>query len=1340
MTATLLIPIHLDCFILPTPRTVLRSTADFSQLPYFDGTRDVKSSTPNIAEEILTQPFQSQTMQLQAGIHLHWALPDTLTRAKHNELGTQFPAVPNRWLVTRRYDNSPPKQWVVESDFLHPVGSEPNSAITIPFSSGSSNPPYRYLGRNLPIESWPDTRESVDYLPEPLTAIGYGEATFAAFYPNCFSVFGFFDPELTDNLPDNLSYDVIGWHEQVEDDLLASSVDNIIKELGLRDFNEALKKEIEERYEWTYDPGEDNNYPSQLMCFARISIAPTGENNETDRGQIQVAIANSGVEALSAYLASQLSDDLGERDLIESQLEAVQLATRLEQQQLDRHFKFLEARHERGFSGENAGSLWLIRQESPDLEELPNTIPLTPLMPQNVAVLLDQLNNLQQAYDKSMQEIETVRERIFADWYKYMLCVYPPDNRIFNYLNIDEVMRFIQSVDIPELEQRQSKTGQVTLVTSELRDLLPSNSPYRDSQLTDSGTLEGRSIIGAVSSEDSAQDSLAYKIVQIINEVLDIITSVSDELVQYSLRLIEAPRFWKPVEPVVLMVGDALKPSIRHGQDTYLSEEGLLECFLFTYESEDSANLLMQDSKIRDQVSNCILGIDKANIGISTYTEPSWHPFMLDWQAELRPLSNLSNRGGTSPHYAEEFIIENYQLLTDAVDLSPTSAGSVVRTGDTYSGSSILTPHASLHMKEKLEAYLCKYFLGENIVSDYLANTGETLEDEETQDKYFENNIQSILNWYETSYSNADPAIINIINAYKLLDQGNLEIDRITEGDSSGFYALSQALSGFNSALLMHKQTMQLRIADPLAFDDYRPFTEDLVHNAVQDRNRLAPQPLNSFNPIRSGILKINRLRLIDTFGRWLDLDPTRLISTSQWRLSANSNSVQLPPRLVQAARVNFRWLAAMDDVDEVNTHSATTPICGWIMPNILDNSLMIYDSEGHGLGSLNNGGWHPLPGDTGNIRIDDISDKHLRQMLNYLSPPQDASLVNPEEDEATFLDDFRAALLTALDNIDPASAHQHHSQALLVGRPIALVRAKLNLELKGLPAIHHGWRSLESDMQGDTRETNQFGTVKFPIRLGEYKQLNDGLVGYWKEKTNGNYEDDIFYSLQSEQENEYIKTHDSAPFNLTQSLDDLEQTVVLLLDPRGKVHVTTGILPTKAIEIPPYHFSEALRNIEVSFLTAPVLSPMDQISVAIPDEPGINWSWLEQKDNKWDEVSAFGTIRKRRFQDKFGEESGEDIWDCLCEIDWIREITNLENDNPEDLRAEVVPAHKRNNDVSLGLDIEMYRSDIEVLLYLAYIAKPLTQANFPRQVMIREGWLKMNPWIQEADSDENDA
>ena len=54
--------------------------ADFTRLPYFNGQRDVNPDIANISEDIVIQPFQDKNLNLKAGLHLHWALPDALTK------------------------------------------------------------------------------------------------------------------------------------------------------------------------------------------------------------------------------------------------------------------------------------------------------------------------------------------------------------------------------------------------------------------------------------------------------------------------------------------------------------------------------------------------------------------------------------------------------------------------------------------------------------------------------------------------------------------------------------------------------------------------------------------------------------------------------------------------------------------------------------------------------------------------------------------------------------------------------------------------------------------------------------------------------------------------------------------------------------------------------------------------------------------------------------------------------------------------------------------------------------------------------------------------------------
>jgi hypothetical protein len=181
----LMVPIRLDALLLKKDRSVVETMADFSRLPYFDGKRDINPDVANLSEEILSQPFEDRSLQLKAGVHLHWALPDALTRGfqprkasgNEDERSIIFPYVPNRWLVTRT-DASQRRQWVVESDYLYPPrqnGRE--SGISYPHASNSHPQPFRYMGRKLPLAAWRNKDATAQYL-EKLTAVGYGETHF----------------------------------------------------------------------------------------------------------------------------------------------------------------------------------------------------------------------------------------------------------------------------------------------------------------------------------------------------------------------------------------------------------------------------------------------------------------------------------------------------------------------------------------------------------------------------------------------------------------------------------------------------------------------------------------------------------------------------------------------------------------------------------------------------------------------------------------------------------------------------------------------------------------------------------------------------------------------------------------------------------------------------------------------------------------------------------------------------------------------------------------------------------------------------------------------------------
>jgi hypothetical protein len=1296
-----MVPIHLDALYLQNNQSVLEAMADFTRLPYFNGTRDMNQDIANISEEIVSQPFQDKNLHLKKGIHLHWALPDALTKTINPKIQhgqpINFPPVPNRWLVTRTGGGLATKQWVIESDYLYPEGAGNNmGSVNIPCHTDpvkGKHQPFRYLGRKMPLAAWLNNTESAEYYA-PLTAVGYGEPTFAAFYPNCFSVFGFYDGDINALQNNSLSYDVIGWYNKTTQDYLKTFItyfNETYKGIDT-DKSKELLNAIKAEFKWTL-ADENQDFPEQMVCYARLSFQPAGSTENTAQNTAtQIAVGNTGTEALSAYLAQTIDPD--HKSILEEQLEALHLAVGLEYRQLDIGPKFKEARHEKGFHALPAGSLWTIRYETQasqaNAADAHAREQVT--LPDKMAHHLNILNLRQQAYDRAWHEIETLRHQLFADWYKYMLCAYPPDDSRDDYPNIDEVKHYITVKGINPLKDKVSATGKLS------------------GGKVDPATKQFTT--ASDSEPDSLPNSLAAQLATAINklhtEVENYNKQLNNSTLSYRLKNIASPRYWQPNDPVIMITGDAAKYTSRHGQDGRLREDGLLECQIL---SPSPTSIRDRLNAITSQIDEIKKNVNGEHIAFNTWKQQSWHPFLLEWEVEVLPVKHQGNLHPTSRDYEHQFMTHNYTLGENQPDLSIKPGTGFAKGANVYNGRCILTPYAGIKLKKEIEVFLTeKHALDtKTVLAQYFAETGETQSDNYLSQS---GNIAKVKQWYEnkitskTQQQKAQAPIYTAIRAYAQLQTT---------------HAISQALGGFNAGLLMHKQTMQLPIADPLGFADYQPFT-NAVRDAVQNNFKLAPLPLNDFNPIRSGVMNILEVRLIDTFGRIkVDFDPQELITTEQMSPPKDSgwgnHWLLLPPRLVQPARLNFRWLSASQGEQEMNDHPATTPICGWMLPNNLDSSLMFYDNNGKLLGLINqNAIWKQAPGSDVQMAIVDIPNRHLQKVVERLAVADETDDQEVITRKQSFLTHFITVLDSALENIDPENFAQHQDWALLMGRPIAVVRASVNLELQGLPAIHHGWNVFRQDMRRNTRETDEFTQVKFPIRLGEYQQLNDSLIGYWQENDGDLTE--TFYAPQSAMVNDpQIRTHSQEPLNLTQAIADAPQTVTMLMDPAGKVHATCGILPIKAIDIPPDQYKKAVQNIEITFLSTPILTDQGKIHLPLPNEGDYHWSWLAKERYTWREIATIGTVQKQVFMSTFAEE-GEDIWARLIEKGWIVELDTS--------KARVKPKDQR-PDPSLGADMADIEPQIEDILDAGHIGPVNVQATFAAPQEIREGWLKLS-------------
>ncbi len=1391
---TLAVPIHLDALILPHQTVVKDTLADYSRLPYTDKTEDYNPDTPYVGEAILNPPFQDKNLLLNPGVHLHWSLPkafsqtigfpliekrdlnslrslftpemtnnaDTWTQLQsdiwetiltrpgwikpvgekkaiivdvhqvnqqkfdsgveslvnqvgwspieaetfvealkklvNKPVGSDAPSVPDVWLVVRKENDSLAKVWIVESGFIAQTRTAENgnlSAVTVPFHDDRPNnktQPFRFMGRQ--IESKTDWRSSrlsgesylqevtaLGYNPQPGTK-GYAEPTFAAFYPNCLSIFGLYDPDIVAE-GEGIMYEVLGLYANPENDYL---------DLFLKDFAnhypedekyyETLNEVLSTEFLWKIAPDTPINSnattPDQVVLFGKT--VPK-RSDQPSMNQIEIAVGNTGTEALSAYLAWKLEiNGVGEKKKVEELLESIQFSAKLQNKVLDIGHKFQEARHDKGFTAFPGGTLWSIKvetekaQTATDVNEAPHH---DVSLPPDINFLLDETNTLQATYDKATREIAHLRRQLFSDWYKYMVGAYPPVDNMTAFFSSDEVLAYIRRESISPLQEKIENVGLVSIAFDE------------------NGRFQAARVSGEV---DSLANQLVGKLQQLATAISHFNDTKGNDGTSWlekgkclALRSTAAPRYWRANDPVVLFAEQAEADQmqvLRNGRHPIPTVTEPVVCYVIDSPVANPADFSMAEaSDLLTLISDRFKDVSETGSRESTAI---WNPFMLEWEIEFLPAFPASNRETETRLYDHNYVDLHYQLQATDPDLSLIASPDIFQNATLYTGSTILTPHAGVRLDQAIREF----------VSDHGQNQSAAL--------------------------------------LQILDRAQQHLTKTN--------VLSQSLGGFHEALLMQKQTRQLDIADPLGFPEYQTFTVEEVAPWVGKFNLTAPQPLTEFNPIRSGVMKILNLRLIDSFGRTIDFDAPPIVTSETLNLNGEPAAVHLKPRLTQPARLNFRFLSAAAGEQEMNAHPASSPVCGWLLANNLDRSLMVYDQDGEAVGALTMNAanpWRPAPDAVTTTFIDSIGNIHLRRVVRYLFDRQKEDLDTNETADNSFLHHFINALDQAQETIDPENFAEHQDLAILMGKPVAVVRAKLDVELENPPATDQSWTQLTHELQGHGRSSDAFTAVKIPIRLGEYQQLNDGLVGYWLETADGQLGEDYFSSETGDNPDPHIRSYvpGGEPINMRHAIDDAPMFVTMLADPKGDIHAVSGILPVKSITIPKDQYKKALQRIAVTFLTAPVISSAHHLKISLPKEPGYEWTWLEKiPDRRWQEIRQTVLVEKSLFDSKFPDQPN--LWHQLVTMKWLQP---LEADGQRAVITTAVhrafPPNETGDPHPFPIDIGK-RLDNFFDTYGKRVEPFDGQISFAETQIIREGWLRLRetPDSSPATSDDSDA
>ena len=467
----------------------------------------------------------------------------------------------------------------------------------------------------------------------------------------------------------------------------------------------------------------------------------------------------------------------------------------------------------------------------------------------------------------------------------------------------------------------------------------------------------------------------------------------------------------------------------------------------------------------------------------------------------------------------------------------------------------------------------------------------------------------------------------------------------------SDWLTAEDALDAIHAGLLDEATEASLRVLDEAvqhldlltaALDELRPQllglpTADGVQRPSQDGTILAPAPIAPPHALWAGSLRLTRARLLDAFGRTLDVPVEQVATPTQRTLAERPGTLVQPPRLLRPARFQFRLVAAATPVgsegvearvDQVEPSLAVSPVAGFLMPDHIDESLELFAADGAPLGELLHeavsGGvlWEIAPGREGPADAGPLFGlAPAQRVLGSLA----AGLVgadararagvarSPDAAGESALSALLRAIDTTLWTVDTFAALGSEHVAGLVGRPIAVVRAQLRLELKppseldlSDPARAAEWRAAEE----------RTARYAFPVRIGELTRSDDGVLGFFVDDDYAHFRlvDKVIAGLSPQGgrgrgqlgllrdagalpeaapiDHPYIAADDQADtlqLHVGQTI-----TLTLLMHPAGRASLSSGLLPRKDLALARDWVAPGLSALAPSLRTGPVLVEVD--------------------------------------------------------------------------------------------------------------------------------------------------
>ncbi|MCZ1006771.1 discoidin domain-containing protein [Streptomyces lydicus] len=1108
-------------------------------------------------------PIQYSEGNPGEGIHVQWQLPEALTTGAIDS-GTgvsTFPLVPNRWLVVRYAKvrgELKAAGFLVHSDYLEKADDGPVESAFTPFvdpASPKEKPRADYIGRVHPLSDGPWQEPATR--PLFLTAIGCGLPSFAAFAPYHENVFLFHDTlaDLKANEsyppPCTVSYCVIGWYSQDDADILNTARD--IEGLLPPDADPDSAADVLRALGWAAPDGMPKTIIRTRYVGTALGIPwdRAGGHPDSDRPKtrdVKVAIGHSTADAVTALVDHQTP---GTR--LADQVRALFHGNPDELDSPDWQVSLDELTRRSWFSGHDGGATWQVVNRPSDQADTQAPPPTQPDW-------ITTLNRDQDDYDQAKHQLAAAQWRLWSLWWLRHL---PESRRPHGY-----------TFDEQAWDQRIHAAGaRVTELDAEV-ERLSSKVPHG---------LTPEEIQTAINRYPADND-----------------LELAEEL-----ELKRAPRqsYYRPADPVLALTGSGTSQPLGRDEDDPLPcrlPSALLTRVKINHGWEDvPANPLLPVNTpevpgiIRTVVAEFALldqaaRTDAAGGGAdltalhavvaspTTSSQGPWPEYTRVWRQPWLPLYLQWEVKHCATPYQSQDSTHNWEFgLGHDGDPDPDryryrwkGTGAASGDGDggrrwnAFGGRAFVTPSTRYVLREQARR------LAEH----------------------------------------APPQLARQLRAMR-------------EG-LEGIDVLSQALDGFHDWLIQQDGAAQ-------AVTDHSILALAGETNHVPDGAEGYGE--QHFQPVRAGQFHFIELIIIDRFGRVCSLVQPAQTQPIQFQpVRADSvmpdkdlfpnppgpqRFVQLPPRLVQPARVRLDTVPLRTDQppadlaeagDATQLPGAEAPVAGWLLVNHLDQTLLVYGPDGEPLGELRvvrdalntrTTAWNALPhAPCRHPKDDDFATDYphvaafARGLLGH----------DPEAFEA-----LAKTIDTALDHILEPSPAEDCSPARLIGRPIALIRTRLNLDLMGEPLTDPSWKRAlipPDEPYPDHRDYpdyRNYPDYRWTVRLGDPDRLSDGLIGYFAADDCDHDQRTRYHRFHAVDPNgpanAYVTAIETgAHLTLPARPADRPAThhLTLLACPHTAVHATTDILPVADVSVDADTTHRALARIRASFRLNPLLAP----------------------------------------------------------------------------------------------------------------------------------------------------